>query len=47
MPYLYNRKKWTGWDLNPRPQQRMLVVDAIEFSDYRALSLLIQDSILQ
>jgi hypothetical protein len=19
-PYLYNRKKWTGWDLNPRPQ---------------------------
>ena len=22
IPYLYNRKKWTGWDdLNPRPQQ--------------------------
>jgi len=21
MPYLYNRKKWTGWDLNLRPQQ--------------------------
>ena len=21
IPYLYNRKKWTGWDdLNPRPQ---------------------------
>ena len=20
MPYLYNSKKWTGWDLNPRPQ---------------------------
>jgi hypothetical protein len=19
MPYLYNSKKWTGWDLNPRP----------------------------
>jgi hypothetical protein len=18
---LYNSKKWTGWDLNPRPQQ--------------------------
>jgi hypothetical protein len=20
MQYLYNRKKWTGWELNPRPQ---------------------------
>jgi len=20
MPYLYNRKKWTGWELKPRPQ---------------------------
>jgi hypothetical protein len=21
IPYLYNRKRWTGWDdLNPRPQ---------------------------
>jgi hypothetical protein len=22
IPYLYNRKKRTGWDLNPRPQYR-------------------------
>ena len=21
IPYLYNSEKWTGWDLNPRPQQ--------------------------
>ena len=21
MPYFYNSKKWTGWELNPRPQQ--------------------------
>jgi hypothetical protein len=21
---LYNRKRWTGWDLNPRPQQAFL-----------------------
>jgi hypothetical protein len=31
---LYNRKKWTGWELNPRPQQRTLVLAAIEFLDY-------------
>jgi Polyketide cyclase / dehydrase and lipid transport len=25
IPYLYNRKKWTGWDdLNPRPQQQFV-----------------------
>ncbi len=24
MPYLYNSKKWTGWDLNPRPQPAFL-----------------------
>ena len=27
IPYLYNRKKWTGWDLNPRPQQCQQEVD--------------------
>ena len=21
IPYFYNSKEWTGWDLNPRPQQ--------------------------
>jgi hypothetical protein len=24
MPYLPRRKKWTGWELNPRPQQQFL-----------------------
>jgi hypothetical protein len=24
IPYLYHRKKWTGWDLNPRPQPAFL-----------------------
>ena len=28
IPYLYNRKKWTGWDdLNPRPQPFFLNQD--------------------
>ena len=29
MQYLYNSKKWTGWDLNPRPQHTILVPSAV------------------
>ena len=30
IPYLYNRKKWTGWDdLNPRPQLQQLSKTAL------------------
>jgi len=32
MPYFHSRKRWTGWDLNPRPQHlsKMLFITCLK-----------------
>jgi hypothetical protein len=37
---LYNRKRWTGWELNPRPQQSQELSKTVVLSYIKGRQLL-------